>query len=237
MASANTSSVEDEGGLDDSQEGLDDGAAGEFTEDAAAAAASEFAGYEKAGRVDDVDKRRELIMEGTPVQLGFVSAELAIGGKVQPGKEYIYGKFEINEPAVYADGEHNFGIYFRLSAKASDPQKPDSTAFNVTQSQLRRIAAAIYGVPVTSPAVAGLIEPALKAAAEQGATAQERRVAFFVALTKLINEELVGKTFKTDIGVRPARTWNGRRYRETQDIGRPHYPGRKEPKSALKPVA
>lgn len=222
-------------GLDDSP--FDNDTAGEFTESAADAAASEFAVYERAGRVDDVDKTRELILEGTTVELGFVSAELAIGGKVQPGKEYIFGKFEVNKPEIYADGERNFGVYFRLTAKAADPQKPNVTAFNVTQSQLRRIAAAIWGVEVTSPAVVSLIEPALKAAAEQGNTPQERRVAFFVALTKLINEELVGHTFTTDIGVRPERVWNGKKYRETQDVGRPHYPGRKaERKSARKPV-
>ena len=223
------------------EDGLDDAAdtsAGEFTEEGAQAATDEFAAYEKAGRVEDVDKQRELLTEGTTVELGFVSADLATGGKVQPGKEYIYGKFQVNKPAMYADGEHDFGIYFRLTTKAADPQKPDNNAFNVTNSQLRRIAAAIWGVEVTSPAVKGFIDSALKAAAEQGSTSSERRAAFHVALTKLINEELVGKTFTTDIGVRPERVWNGKKYRETQDIGRPHYPGRKtERKSALKPVA
>jgi hypothetical protein len=235
MAPETQEALDDDSSLDG---GLNDegDTAGEFTEAAADAAAAEFAAYEKAGRVDDVDKQRELITEGTTVQLGFVSAELAMGGKVQAGKEYIYGKFQVNKPDMYADGERDFGIYFRLTAKASDPQKPNSTAFNVTQSQLRRIAAAIWGVEVTSPAVVALIEPALKAAAEQGSNPTERRAAFFVALTKLINEELVGKTFTTDIGVRPARVWNGKKYRETQDIGKPHYPGRKEQKSALKPV-
>lgn len=235
----NTASVLDDDALMDTEEqgGLD-----EFNEDAAAAAADEFDAYAKAGTTDDVDKVRDLIFEGTRCRLGFSSAELSTpetNAKVKLGKEYIYAKFEINAPDEYRANDHDFGVYFRLSAKANDPAKPNNTAWAVSRRILVRVAAAIYGCAVTDPRAAKFDEPALLEAANTEGSPAERRMVFFKALERIINEEFVGNEFDTDIGVDAERVYQGRKYRETQNVGNPVYPGsekRTNRKSAKRPV-
>lgn len=226
---------QDSAALDDDTDALTDDTTAGLGDAQDVGEQDEFAAYAAAGCVDDVDKVRELIPENTKVTLGLLKAQLATHStntKVAVGKEYIYFDYEVNAPVMYADGSRKFGIYGRLSARASDPQRPNSTAFNVTKSQILRMAAAIKQLPVTDPAIQQFLAPALAEAAAAGGSPSERRMTFFVALEALINEELVGKSFDTDIGVDAERKWQGKTFREAQSLGRPHYPGRKERKSA-----
>jgi hypothetical protein len=237
---SSTASEIDDDALTDTEEqepGLD-----EFNEASAEAAADEFAAYAQAGKTEDVDKVRDLIFEGTKCRLGFSSAELSTpesNNKVKVGKEYIYAKFEINSPEEYVKNDHDFGVYFRLSAKASDPARPQNTAWAVSRRILVRIAAAVYGCEVTDPRAAKFDEPALLEAANATGSPAERRMVFFNALTWIINEEFVGHEFDTEIGVDAERVYQGRKYRETQNVGNPVYPGsekRTNRKSAKRPV-
>jgi hypothetical protein len=210
---------EDQGGLD------------EFAGGAAANAADDgedFDAYLNAGKVDDVDKVRELIPQFTRCKVGMTKADLATpenNTRVKAGHEYIYAKFEVNAPEQFADGEHGFGMYFRLSTKANDPNRPQNTAWAVSRRQLVRIAAAIYGCEVTDPRAAQFDQPALVEGANTTGTKRDRRLAFYNALLTLIREEFVGKEFETEIGVSAERTWNGRKFSEQQEVGAPQYPG------------
>lgn len=235
---ANERAAVDDDALNDDAEtaGLDeDGPAGGGTpldgDDA------ELQQYLNAGK-SDTDIPRELIPEETVVTLGLVSFDLATAAtnaKVKVGKEYFYSKYEVNAPATYADGSRNFGEYLRCSARASDPARPQNTAWARTENMIKRMVAAVYGVNVNDARVKEFFAgPAAEAANCLETTLQGRRLVFLKAVERSVKEEIVGKTFSTKIGVDAARVWEGKRFGEMQNSGIVQYPGIKERKSAKK---
>lgn len=243
MAPQETSAAVDDDALNDDAEtaGLDEdgpSGGGNVTDEAAAQAAADEAElkiYLNAGK-SDTDIQRELIPEKTLVTLGLVSFDLATAAtnaKVKAGKEYFYAKYEVNGPAIYADGSRNFGEYLRCSARASNPDLPQNTAWGRTENMIKRMVACVYQCDVNATRVKEFFGgPSAEAENSLETTLAGRRLVFLKAVERAVKEEIVGKTFPTKIGVDAAREWNGRRFKETQNSGIAQYPGYKERKSA-----
>jgi len=194
------------------------------SEDGEAVPADEFAGYEAAGKLgnaDDAPKRR-IIDEDTKVTLGIAGFQLYDRKK---GSECIAISLEVVAPPEFVGDETNFKP--RLWLKTARNEGSNSSAWEVTTRQVARLVAAVYQKGLKDPAVDNFLDPAFLAVKDV-TDRSKKKGAFHAALVTLLNDELKGKSFETDIGVDPASEKNGRKYKRRQSIGRPYYPGRRE---------
>lgn len=184
----------------------------------------EFSGYEAAGKLGDIDDVpvRTIIAEGTKVTLGIAGFQLYDRKK---GSECIALSLEVTAPAEYVGDETNFKP--RLWLKTARNEGSNSSAWDVSTRQIGRMVAAVHQLPVKDPRVKDFLDPAFLAVKDITDRAAKRK-SFYAALVELLNDELKGKTFETDIGVDEAKTVNGRKYKRRQSIGRTYYPGRRE---------
>lgn len=185
-------------------------------EGGALAGNNEFDAYEKGGKLGDVDDQveRRIIEEGTRVTLGVMGFVLI----TKKGNPNIMAKFEVTAPAEFVGEETNFRT--RLWLDAARAEGMDYSGWDQTKRTVGRIAAAVLQKKVSDPAVNDFLDPAFLAVAGVKDPVEKKRK-FYVALTSLLNEELKGKTFPTNIGVRAAEG----KFKAQQQLGGPIYPG------------
>jgi hypothetical protein len=196
----------------------------DLTSEVEVAEVDDFSGYEAAGKFGDADDapKRRIIEDGTKVTLGIAGFQLYDRKK---GSECIAVSLEVIAPTEYVGDETNFKP--RLWLKTARNEGSSMSAWEVTGRQITRLFAAVYQKPLKDTSVTDCLDPAFLAV--EGVTDRgAKKVAFHKALVALLNEELAGKSFETDIGVDPASTKNGRTYKRRQNLGRPYYPGRRE---------
>jgi hypothetical protein len=177
----------------------------------------EFAGYEAAGKLGDIDDapKRTIIAEGTLVTLGIAGFKLFDRKK---GSECISLSLEVVAPQEFVGDETNFRPRFYLKTQVKEGST--RSAWQVSASQIGRMVCGVYQKGPKDPAVANFLDPAFLAVA--GIEDRiEKKVAFHAALVDLLNEELKGKTFSTKIGIDPAKGV----YKRRQSIGYVQYPG------------
>ena len=196
----------------------------DLTSEVEVAEVDEFAGYEAAGKFGDCDDapKRRIIAADTRVTLGIAGFQLYDRKK---GSECIAVSLEVIAPEEFVGDETNFKP--RLWLKTARNEGANMSAWEVTGRQITRLFAAVYQKPVKDPAVKDCLDPVFLSVADI-ADRGAKKVAFHKALVALLNEELAGKSFETDIGVDEASTKNGRTYKRRQNLGRPYYPGRRE---------
>lgn len=183
--------------------------------------ADEFAGYEAAGKLGDIDDRteRQIIPKDTEVILGIAGFQLYDRKK---GSESICVSLEVIEPAEFAGDATNFKQQMWL--KTARGEGKDKSAWEVTRVQIGRMAAAVYNKTTKDPAVVDFLDPVFLALADI-TDRSAKKVAFQKNLVALLNDELAGKSFTTKIGVVEPRDYNGKHYGARQSIGNPQYPG------------
>lgn len=184
----------------------------------------QFEAYAKAGKLGDADDAplRKIIPEDTKVTLGIAGFQL-----VTKGSPRIVMKTEVMAPDEFVGDETNSRFSFWLNAQPKEGS--DRAGWHITKDQISRIVAAVYGKPLKDPAVVNFLDPAFLAV--ENVTGAKKKEKFFAALLSLLTDELKGKTFETDIGVKAAEVVKGKKYPKQQTIGRPYYPGRRERKN------
>lgn len=183
-----------------------------------------FEAYAKAGKLGDADDAplRKIIDEDTKVKLGIVGFQL-----MTKGSPRIAMKLEVVEPQEFTGDETNFRASFWLNATPKEGS--DRAGWHITKDQISRVVAAVFEKPLKDPAVINFLDPAFLAV--ENVTGQRKREKFFAALLTLLTDELKGKTFETDIGVKAAEKVGNKKYPKQQTLGRPYYPGRRERKN------
>lgn len=181
------------------------------------ASSTGYGSMDSCGDVDSIFTKR-IIPAGTRVKLSLLPATLDL----TPGKERINVRAEVVDDDEY-DGIKIDQAHF-LGNEPKDPEAAFNTSYHVARANLTRIVAAVKGLPVTHPDVAGYWasiprpDDSLESCARAYVEGLNRLVpGTFESITAL--KQSVGATGRPKINPN-----TGEPYPPQVTIGRPSYP-------------